>query len=1096
MLEFRILGPLEVLEGGTQVRLGGAKQRALLALLLIHRREAVSTDLLVDQLWGARPPATAAKSVQVYVSQLRKLLGRDLLVTRGGGYALEADSHAVDADRFAGLAEEGRRALESGEAERAAELLREALGLWRGPPLADFAYDDFARPAIDSLEEARLAALEDRIDADLALGRHAALISELRELAREHPLRDRLQRQLMLALYRSGRQAEALEHYRWLRQTLIDEAGLEPSPASQELERAILSQDPGLDAPRQPSFAERLVPAAPGGRGALLIATGGLLLLALAVTVAILSLGGDEAGVEVRPNSVAVIDLDSNEVVADIPVGVRPGDISVGERAVWVANLDDASVSEIDPETMGVLGTRSPGTSVDALAAGEDGVWVTDVQRSILTRLDPTFQEPVATLRIGNQPTFARVLAPVATGVGAVWVGSGAAKVIKVSPEDNRTVARVDVGNEPAAIAVDESEVWVADDADNTVTRIDARSAAVTGTIPVGQGPSAIAAGADEVWVANTQEGTVTRLDQRSGAATDTIDVGGRPTGVAVGAGGVWVADSLEGRVLRIDPATGDVSATVETGQSPQALAVVDGRVWVSAQAESAPPEVSSAEGEDVLRVLASEDPGGVHPTFAFGSQLSYATCGLLENYPDQPAPAGEELVPEVADGPPSVSADGRTYTYTIRPGYRFSPPSNGPVTAAAFERAIERALGPELATGILPEVVGAKAFAAGHSEHLAGVDAIGDQLRIELVRPAPDLRARLAVPTFCAVPPDTPITPEGHAVIPSAGPYYVASYAPDQSIVLRRNPNYDGSRPAEIATIQYEIGVPPARAIEMVEAGAADYYSGELPVPTQDRLAERYGPHSEAAQAGAQQYFVVPELSVFSLVFNPRQPPFDDVRLRRAVNFAIDRPALARSAPVQTGRPTDQYIPPGVPGFRDEAFYPLGGPDVARARELAPDINGHVVLYTCSGPSCARSGQVVRQNLAAIGLDVEVRQFSFGALFGRIADPNEPYGLAFYGWFGDYADPFNFTNAFLLAGPSPPPLDDPALERQMSAAAKLSGEARSRAYAAVERSLARAAPAAPFANGTGIHFFSPRIGCQIQQPIYGIDLGRLCLRD
>ena len=203
MVEFRILGPLEVVEHDQRLVLGGPKQRALLAILLLHRGEVVSTDRLSDELWGERPPASAAKTVQAYVSNLRRALGDGLVVTRGHGYVLQTERGQLDVDRFEALVDAGRTSLGEGDARPASERLREALALWRGPPLADFAYEPFAQAETARLEEARSAALEDRIDADLALGRHAALVGELEALVREHPLRERLQGQLMLALYRA-----------------------------------------------------------------------------------------------------------------------------------------------------------------------------------------------------------------------------------------------------------------------------------------------------------------------------------------------------------------------------------------------------------------------------------------------------------------------------------------------------------------------------------------------------------------------------------------------------------------------------------------------------------------------------------------------------------------------------------------------------------------------------------------------------------------------------------------------------------------------------------------------------------------------------
>ena len=242
-MDFRLLGPLEVVERDRPLALGGAKQRSLLAILLLQANELVSVDRLIDLLWGAAPPATCNKSIQVYVSRLRKQLGDDRLATHAPGYVLHVEPSELDLAHFEQLVGEARRA----DARRAALKLRDALALWRGPALADLAYEPFAQPEIARLEELRMAVLEQRIDADLAVGRHADLVGELEALIGRHSLRERLRFQLMLALYRSGRQAEALDAYRDARRELSEELGLEPGEELKHLEQAILRQDPALD---------------------------------------------------------------------------------------------------------------------------------------------------------------------------------------------------------------------------------------------------------------------------------------------------------------------------------------------------------------------------------------------------------------------------------------------------------------------------------------------------------------------------------------------------------------------------------------------------------------------------------------------------------------------------------------------------------------------------------------------------------------------------------------------------------------------------------------------------------------------------------
>src|SRR5919109_2740961 len=256
-MEFRILGPLQVLDEGRELPLGGAKQRALLALLLLDPNRVVSRDRLIDELWHTDPPDTAPTALQVYVSQLRKVLGRDLILTQPPGYLVRVSDGELDLQRFERLVASAR----AEEAAQAARLFREGLALWRGAPLAELG-DSFARAERAWLEEQRLTALEQRVEAELALGRHAELVPELEGRVREQPLRERPRGQLMLALYRCGRQADALEVYRSGRRLLDEELGLKPADELQRLERAILNHDPTLESPvvtgaKRPSVAQR-----------------------------------------------------------------------------------------------------------------------------------------------------------------------------------------------------------------------------------------------------------------------------------------------------------------------------------------------------------------------------------------------------------------------------------------------------------------------------------------------------------------------------------------------------------------------------------------------------------------------------------------------------------------------------------------------------------------------------------------------------------------------------------------------------------------------------------------------------------------------
>jgi DNA-binding SARP family transcriptional activator len=291
--EFRLLGPLEVVVEGNPVRIDAAKPRALLALLLLHRNHVVPTERLVDELWGEQPPARATKALQVYVSQLRKALGADRLVTRPPGYELRVAEGELDVDRFEKLAAAAREQLAAGNARAAAAGLREALELWRGPALREFRSEPFAETAAARLEELRLGAVEDRLRAELDAGATAQVIPELEELVAAEPLRERPRELLMLALYRSGRQADALDLYRRTRELYVDELGIEPGPTLRELEQAVLRQDPALRS--RTSGAESPVAPAPSRRrrrSLPLVVVVGAVLVAAAVTAALVHNGG------------------------------------------------------------------------------------------------------------------------------------------------------------------------------------------------------------------------------------------------------------------------------------------------------------------------------------------------------------------------------------------------------------------------------------------------------------------------------------------------------------------------------------------------------------------------------------------------------------------------------------------------------------------------------------------------------------------------------------------------------------------------------------------------------------------------------------
>ena len=340
MIEYRILGPLEVSANGRLIEVGGPKLRALLVILLLRANESVPRDVLVHELWGEQPPVGAQHSLDVYVSRLRKSLDAaadgSVVMTRPGAYSLRLAEGQLDARRFEQLVGQGRAALAANAPSQAAEKLRSALELWRGQALADLVNRHGPRIEAARLEELRLCAIEDRIDSDLALGRHADVASELAALAAVHPLRERLHGQLMIALYRSGRQAEALQAYQAARRTLVEELGLEPGPALRRLESAILRQDASLDLPDQAAVAPGTVRVS-GKRRPRLFGPKRLAAIAVALAVVIAlpvaMTTRERAQLTAGPNTVGVIDGGQERLSAVVTGVGRPNGVAYGAGA-------------------------------------------------------------------------------------------------------------------------------------------------------------------------------------------------------------------------------------------------------------------------------------------------------------------------------------------------------------------------------------------------------------------------------------------------------------------------------------------------------------------------------------------------------------------------------------------------------------------------------------------------------------------------------------------------------------------------------------------------------------------------------------------
>lgn len=1019
-MRFCVLGPLEAYANGRSVAVGGGRQRALLALLLVHAGEIVSRDRLIEELWAGQPPPGGSQSLDVYISRLRKAFreagASDVLATRSPGYVLHAGE--TDARQFETLAAQAREALAAGEAAPAAQVLAEALALWRGTAYAEVADESWARAEAGRLAELRLSATEDRIEAELALGHHAALVPELEVLAAREPTRERLAGQLMLALYRSGRQADALAAYRAARSSLVGDLGLEPGPELRRLEAAVLAHDPVLDLPAKPALdppprpGQQPAALAPGPRRhwpRLGFAAGGALLAAAVTAALALAGGGTGAPRVIAADSAGSLDPATGQVAASVPVGSGPAGVAAGAGSIWVTNGADGTVTRIDPRDPHAEQTLAVGASPAGVAYGAGAVWVANALDGSVSRIDPRANQVVQTITIGQRPTA------VAIGAGAVWVGdAGGDAVVPLDPDSGVPRRPVRLEDSPGGVAAGFGALWVTEPLAHKLVRIDPDSGQILAEIGVGAGAGPVAAGAGAVWVVNALDGTLSRVDPARNAVASTVPVGDAPAGVAAGADSVWVADQGTGTLVLVDPRTGTVPRRYMVGAAPAAVTLLGRTPWV---AGGAPAGQEHRGG--TLRVQYSAinefdpvSPWDVHPAIwrATGDGLVALTQ----------APGAAQLVPDLATTVPLATDGGRTYAFRLRPGLRYW--TGVPVRASDLRRALERLF----ATN--SQEAGDYSALQGAAEctqrpltcNLSGGVVTDDRagtIILRLTHPDPDLLFKLTLPPARPVPPGTPRTHLSAHPVPSTGPYRVAQLIPGRRLLLVRNEHFrEWSRAAQPDGYPDRIDIrmddDPSHRAEAVLRGDADL-ALEIATVNLTPLRTRY--------ASQLRLHAQPDTSF--LAFNVTRPPFSNVLARRAVNLAIDRAAVARllGGP-SLSIPTCQVLPPHFPGHQDHCPWTRKpydgrwhGPDMARARALVrvSRTAGAAIDFIShhNDPTAAAAAPALASALRSIGYRPRVIT-NDAQLHRRFARGQWDIGIG--NWTADYPSPSQFLDYFL----------------------------------------------------------------------------------
>jgi YVTN family beta-propeller protein len=1113
-MDFRILGPLEVCEGERTVTLGGDKQRALLAILLLHANEVISADRLIDDLWGDQPPPTALRTLQAHVSRLRKALdetgdgsggsSNGVLVTHGHGYLIHVGPGELDLDQFRGRVEEGRETLAAGDPDQAAGILRSALALWRGRPLGEFEYEAFAQPAIAQLEELRLGALEERIEADLALGRHRQLVSELGPVVEQNPLRERLRAQLMLALYRCGRQSEALEAYQAYRRALSEELGLDPGPGLQQLEVAILNRDPSLELQVDQEAAKQRAQRAPtSGRVArerprlkLVVGAAALIVSAIAAAIVASSGGGAAAPTSIAPDAVGAISPAHGLIAGQALLGHSPSRLAAGAGSVWATSYDAGTVSRINPATRTVVQTIRVGSTPSGIAFGAGALWVANNFGNTVSRIDPRVDEVVQTIPVGNAPSG------VAVGDGSVWVtNTSDGTLTRIDAVRGVVTKTIAVGGGVTDVAVGLGAVWVSDEAGARVLRIDPRSGQETAAINVGTGPGAITIDAGSVWVANSLDGTVSRIDPQTNTVAALVQVGEGPTAIDAGAGGLWVANEFAGSVSRIDPTTSTVARTINVGNRPQGVAIAAGFVWVGAQA------THTSHRGGTLTVLSNTPFDSIDPAY-IGTSLAavwttYMTHDGLTAFKRAGGSDGSNVVADLATTVPPPTDGGRTYTFQLRRDIRYS---NGtPLRPEDFRRAIERGF-----SYYWGNIVGGAACTANPTRRCdlsAGIvaDDTANTVTFHLVVPDPEFVKRLAYWGAVAVPAATPYADVGRHPLPSTGPYEIASYSPAKEVRLVRNPDFhEWSREARPDgypdQIVFRIGASPSAEVTAVEQRRADFMLDDPPPARLGELQTRF----------KSQLHINPNDDTALIFLNTRVAPFNDINVRQALNYAIDRRKTAALIG-EEATPTCQLLPPYIPGYKRYCPYTLDpttagvwrAHDLATAKALiAASHTRGMAITIWSQPSYlidyTSVGRYLVSLLDQLGYRARIKAFAPNdSSFNRFADSRTKGQAAFYTAGSAYPAASEFIQ-FLFschtfvpnagAGDSnPSEFCAPRLDatiREALAAEGANSPAAAQLWASADRQLTDHAPFVALGTPSQLDFVSQRVGNYQYNPV------------
>ncbi len=1072
------------------------------------------------------------------------------IVTEGRGYRLLIADDAVDARRFETSVGEAHRQGAS-DPRSAVSTLNDALALWRGQAPADVGDEPVATAAFERLLELRHSAFEELIRLRLSLGESAEVIPDLRRELRAYPYREPLWGILMWALDASGRRAEALLAYREATESLRRELDVEPDEELTLLASRIRdgTNERSADGPVIAAFpasspsaavtpgaaavtpgavavtpsAGDATPAQATGRSpsqrtrrlgaGVAVLTAVLLLVVLVMrppTAAVAPTGAPQSTNDPRPsglvgdaNAVELLDPDG-QVTARAPVGGRPDAIVAGAGSLWVTNPTQGTVDRIDETAQTVIQHIMVGNGPAGIAYGFGAVWVANSDDRTVSRIDPATDQVLATIDVGTAPTG------IAVDDKWVWVTNRLDhSLTRIDPTDG-SVWSFALGTTPEGVTVANGSVWVVDAGGSAVAQVDPATGTVERTIAVGSDPTAIAAspnGAD-VWVTNTGSGTVFRIDTSTAAVTAAQVVGAEPSGISVDSSAVWVTVSGTNEVVRLDPASAAITGRTTMAASPHSVFADGTRVAITSDAATG----SHAGG--TLRVV--EPPGSMSET-ADPSYTDWEEAPIeilvydgLVTYKRVSGPDGLTIVPDLAAEIPVAADGGRTWTFRLRPGLVYS---NGqPVRASdalvSFERATMGGNATSTGGGLFgdTEIIGSAACGLAPPCDLSNGITTDDQAgTITFHLTAPDATFPSKILAVPLVPSGTPIT-ESSAPLPGTGPYRVASYVAQTSERLVRNPlfrewSHDAQPYGNPDEIDISVSSHADPTVDLL-SGSADVL--QIGTESADRLAQL------RIQVPGQLHVAPPNQTWMELM-NTTLPPFNDLRVRQAVNLATDRQTLVTDwgGPL-TATVTCQVVPPGFAGYQRYCPWTVDpsdngnwlGPDLVRARALIDEsgTRGQTVVvwgWNDGGQHAAVAGYFAGL-LRDLGFKATTRLMGFDEYFSFIEEHPEQVQMA-----GLWEEKPDRVASEMIVGsftcPSyagasyqgqPAEFCDPTIDARVDGALALEGTdpvAADEAWAGIDHAIVDAAPAVIPFNPTAVTIVSARTDGFEAHPLYGI---------